>query len=74
MGPFALLCPYELSNEAFITSTALHTGTPVRDPSGTLYFYHEGKTFHINSSSGVQQGYPLGSVLFALALHMLLTK
>ena len=29
MGLFALLCPYELSNEAFITSTALLTGTPV---------------------------------------------
>ena len=41
---------------------------------GKLKFYHNGEIFEVDSSSGVQQGDPLGSVLFALGLHPIITK
>ena len=40
--------------------------------SGTLRYFHEGQTPIINSETGVQQGDPLGSTLFALAIHPIL--
>jgi len=43
----------------------------IMDTKETLNFT---KTFHINSSSGIQQGDPIGSVLFEFALHPLLSK
>ncbi len=36
---------------------------------GVLKFYHHGTTYNILSETGVQQGDPLGSVLFALGNH-----
>jgi len=36
---------------------------------GVLKFYHNGTTYKILSETGVQQGDPLGSVLFALGNH-----
>ena len=40
--------------------------------TGTLRFFHEGQVSIINSETGVQQGDPLGSTLFALAIHPIL--
>jgi len=39
---------------------------------GLLKFLAKGHTYHISSQSGVQQGDPLGSTLFALTLHPIL--
>ena len=39
---------------------------------GTLMYFHSGTTSLLSSQSGVQQGDPLGSTLFALAIHPLL--
>ena len=39
---------------------------------GILKFYDAGQTYRVSSTSGVQQGDPLGSALFALALHPIL--
>ena len=36
---------------------------------GSLRFYRDGETHLIDSHAGVHQGDPLGSVLFALAIH-----
>jgi hypothetical protein len=36
---------------------------------GKLWYYRDGNTFLTNSKAGVHQGDPLGSVLFALAIH-----
>jgi hypothetical protein len=41
---------------------------------GRLKYFYDGKVAHINSESGVQQGDPLGSTLFALAIHPILTR
>ena len=41
---------------------------------GLLKYYHEGKVAYIHSESGVQQGDPLGSTLFALSIHPILIK
>ena len=40
---------------------------------GLLKYFHDGKVVKISSESGVQQGDPLGSTLFALAIHPILT-
>ena len=39
---------------------------------GLLKYYHDGEVTEISSESGVHQGCPLGSTLFAFALHPLL--
>ena len=39
---------------------------------GILKYYHSGQVSHILSQSGVQQGDPLGSTLFALVIHPIL--
>ena len=44
-----------------------HYGT-----KGILKFYHSGEVEHILSECGIQQGDPLGSILFALAFHPIL--
>jgi hypothetical protein len=41
---------------------------------GLLKFYHSGSTTLIESKTGVQQGDPLGSSLFALAIHPILLE
>ena len=41
---------------------------------GILKYYHEGEVSNILSQSGVQQGDPLGSTLFALATHLILLQ
>ena len=40
--------------------------------NGLLNFFHSGSATDINSKSGVLQGNPLGSTLFALAIHPIL--
>ena len=44
------------------------------DKKGILKFYHSGNVEHVLSECGIQQGDPLGSILFALAFHPLLMK
>ena len=41
---------------------------------GILKYYHGGEVSNILSQSGVQQGDPLGSTLFALAIHPILLQ
>ena len=41
---------------------------------GILKYYHAGQVSHVLSQSGVQQGDPLGSTLFALAIHPILLE
>ena len=41
---------------------------------GTLRFYHSGKVYNILSQTGVQQGDPLGSTLFAATIQPILIK
>ncbi len=40
--------------------------------SGNFKYYSPNETFTVQSEAGVQQGDPLGSLLFALAIHPLL--
>ena len=42
------------------------------DKNGILKFYHSGSVEHALSECGIQQGDPLGSILFALAFLPLL--
>ena len=44
------------------------------DKKGILKFYHSGNVEHVLSECGIQQGDPLGSILFALAFHPLLMQ